>query len=108
MECTYGYKLNEDGLCINIELEYCLKLDENKECMFCNGKKLVRNGICTSSECSIDDCLLCTNYNYIERCLICKNNFVVYPYDDEGITKMRCVHENGKTLHCQLTRYQDP
>ena len=67
----------------------------------------MKDGVCNDGTCSTTHCAICSVYNDVETCQLCKDNFVIYPYDEEGVTMTSCVHENGRTIGCFLARYQD-
>ena len=109
LECDFTFQLL-NGKCSKIpEAEKCARKDINGDCKYCLNRVLMNEGVCTKNNktCSISHCKLCSNYFEQEQCEICKDNFVVLPYDDNGVTKTRCVHENGRTSGCQIASFDD-
>lgn len=107
--CDYTFTVS-GGVCVAIPPEEkCAQKDVNGDCKYCLDRRLMKDGVCNkdNNSCSTPNCKLCSNYFGLEQCELCKDNFMVYPYDDKGITKTRCVHENGRTVGCQVSGFED-
>ena len=85
-----------------------MQLDSNGDCKLCRDANLMKNGVCSSEGCGISHCSVCSNYFNEPQCELCKENFVVYPYaNEDGNNKTRCIHENGRTVGCQVSSFED-
>lgn len=107
MSCKSGYSANKDGICVLINIENCVKLDLNGDCFLCAEGNRAENGVCSSGGCDTEHCRFCSYYNEQEVCRVCKDNFVVYPREVEGVRSVECWHENGRSINCELARFND-
>ena len=106
-KCKFGFKL-ENGNCYKIEIENCVKKNENGSCLICGKGYKNEKGDCIKKNCEIYNCGLCRNFGENEICELCHKNFVLYNFqNEEGIIENKCLHENGRTMNCEISRFND-
>lgn len=105
-ECKFGYKIT-NGACVTIQLANCVKEDFNGNCLICNKGFKSENGACFEENCEITNCGLCRDFGKKEICVLCHENFVLLNYEEEGEILNKCVHENGRTMFCEIARFND-
>ena len=77
-QCLYGYKLNEEGFCVDNDI--CEEMKNNK-CLKCkdissvNGYKFCANEIFGCLETVHENCLRCDNMENLYECTECKDGF---------------------------------
>jgi hypothetical protein len=103
--CQFKYTPSSQGLCIAILIPNCLVQDLNGRCKICDKKIQAVEGKCEStSVCSIPNCSLCSVFDTVETCELCKTGFTIFA-DIEDQTS--CVVESPLTKNCQKLFYND-
>ena len=118
IRCNYGFKLQPNGFCGEIELTDCLVVDPDEteeKCVLCDKRMLPNDqGKCVqNTTCSIENCMLCrmvrdedeSEEEDIEECVQCTNNFTVFR---DLSNEDQCIFQIGNTLNCRITEYNNP
>ncbi len=103
--CNLGYKVNNAGECEKINIEDCLQVDQNGECIMCKEGVMVKDGLCDDgNDCGIHSCRLCKSNIGIETCYKCEQGLTIYNFiDEDGFLSQECVLQNGFTINCRET-----
>ncbi len=86
-QCVFKYVL-KDNTCVAIDIDGCLRVDENGSCLSCQDGSTLNGGKCTSDKkCAIPDCKHCGFDNGKEICIFCNSGFAIFPTDDKNQCK---------------------